>query len=129
MGGQVTLTATLTAGPPSVGGSSLPSGATSIPFGLSPEQKSYIDSINFDLKKGIGAAPGPVTQGHTLYARTTTPMLVRLTFANPNGADIVSVLPSNGVLVLEPAAASGYYLKLVEAQGAGSIEFWCGGSQ
>jgi len=104
---------------------------------LNPSPKQYaVDNSSvlqlnspgsFVTIPGIGST-GNVTQAVTFYARTTIPMLLQLTFANPGGgSDIVSQIPINGVMLAEYPANG--YLKLVQVQGAGQFEWWASGLQ
>jgi hypothetical protein len=134
---QASLTAELVAGPASVSDNPFPSGVTTIPFGLNPPAKQYnvdtgknVATVNspsaFVALGGVGAL-GPVTQGHTLYIRTIQPMTIRETTAVPSSADNVVVYPLNGVTIREYPA--DHYLKLIEVEGAGQIEYWAAGNQ
>lgn len=136
MAESVSLTGTLIAGPGTVTESSFPGGVTNIPIALTPPAKSFnVDSGGtrsvsspsaYVALTGVGVAD-TVTQGKFLYLRTSTPMLVRLTTVNPPGADVVSVVPVQGLLVLEFDPAK--YLKLLEVQGSGVVEWFVCGEQ
>lgn len=69
---------------------------------------------------GVGATDA-VTQGSTLYFKTTNSFQLRLTCQNPQGADIVSIVPVSGLVMLEFPDDS--YLKLLECMGSGPIEY------
>lgn len=73
---------------------------------------------------GVGAG-STVTQADTLYLFSSSPILVRLTFSS--SPDIVSVLPVDGFFMQEVDAT--HYLKLVETNGSGTIEYFASGQQ
>jgi len=138
---SVTLLGNLTAGPQGVCEGGFPSGVLQVAFGLAgscpgagtkPAGKKFWSSFSvnspvaFVALDGVGSGQS-VTQANTLYLRTTAQMLVRMTFADPaGGPDIVSVVTVKGILILEPSDAG--YLKLLEAQGAGTIEYFASGN-
>lgn len=131
---QAQLTASLIAAPASVSDQQFPSGTVNLTFGLNPNPKQYnvafggaLNLVNssFTAIPGIGAA-GEVTQVTTLYVRTAVPMKLQLTMADPDGgADIVSIVPVNGVLLLE--FPSNGYVKALSVKGSGQFEFWAAG--
>jgi hypothetical protein len=136
---QAQLVAVFTAGPSLVTDSGFPSGVTNWPFGLNPPLKQYSVDTGVMHPQVNSAAPawfpfggiGPnsdVTQATTLLVRTQVPMVLRLTTADINGGpDNVSVVPINGLLILE-FPANGY-LKLLEVQGQGQVEIYASGLQ
>lgn len=73
---------------------------------------------------GVGAAPA-VTHGDTLYFFTSTPILIRLTTDDGSGGSVVSVLPLDGLFIHEFQTAK--FLKLLEANGSGAIEYFVSG--
>lgn len=137
----VTLDATLTETPRgSSDGPGFPSASTSIPFGLNgcPSEKPVQSSTGRILRQvnspssfvtldGVGASD-VVTMATTVYARVRCGgFQLRVTFHNPLGSPIVSVVPFAGVFLFEPDVASGYYVTLVELQGVGTIETYASG--
>ena len=139
---SVTLLGTLTAGPQGVCEGGFPSGILQLAFGLAgscpgagtkPALRKFWSFVNvnspspaFVTLDGVGTGQS-VTQANTLYLRTTTQMLMRFTFANPaGGPDIVSQVPVQGLHIAEYPLNG--YLKLVEAQGIGGIEFFASGN-
>lgn len=137
----VTLLGNLTSGPQGICEGGFPSGIFQVQFGLAgscpgagtkPALVSAYGTPNINSPSSYVTLPGvgsssTVTQANTLYMRTTVPFLVRLTFATPGGgSDTVSVVPVLGLLILEPR--SDGYLKLIEAQGIGSIEYYASGN-
>jgi len=141
MSDSVTLLGNLTAGPQSVCEGGFPSGVLQVNFGLAgscpgagtkPAPKKFWASqaVNspgaFVALAGVGTAE-TVTQANVLYARTTTAMKLRLTFLDPaGGADIVSIVNVEGLMILEPPATG--YIKLLEVMGAGTIEYFASGN-
>jgi hypothetical protein len=101
--------------------------------GTKPALKKFWSNVDvnspapaFQALDGVGAGQS-VTQGNTLYLRTTAPMTMRFTFADPmGGPDIVSLVPVQGLLIWEGSALG--YLKLIEAQGVGGIEYFVSGN-
>ncbi len=132
---------TLVEGPQTVTDSSLPSGTTTIPFFLNSGRgtpKNVLVSTGakvqnvqspsaFVALSGVGPTD-TVTQAGTVYLRVNQGLFqARLTFNNPAGSPIVSVLPINGVLLLEPDAPDQFYCTKVEVQGSGVVEFYAAG--
>lgn len=133
---QVTLSGQLVASPASVSDSGFPSGVTSVAFNLFPAKKPInVDTgvmrpivnspASFVTLPGVGAG-GPVTQGTTLYLRSSTPMQIRTTTAVPSAADVVAIETISGLKIVEYDAA--HYLKLLEIQGSGPIEYYVSGT-
>ena len=132
---QAHLNAQFVASPSTISDSQFPSGVTSITFGLNPPVKQFsLDTgvmrvtvnspASYITLEGVGT--NGVTQATTFFIRTQVQMLVRMTFANPaGGADIVSISPINGVKLAE-FPANGY-LKLLEVQGQGQVEYYASG--
>lgn len=134
--GLLTLTGSLQEQPNTLNDGAFPSGVSSLPFtlntGASPKcanastgiQHTTVSSPNsYVTLAGVGPT-STVVQGDTLYLRTTSPMLVRLTFKT-SGADLVSVVPVQGLLMIESSADQ--YVKLIEVQGSGVVEWFASG--
>ena len=133
--GIIQVQGALTAGPlngtvPSAGNGgvlnvalALKGGVGSKPYaiasGLMQYQLQTADATTYQTLPGIGSAPG-VLKGDTIYFFATAPILLRLTFDN-GGVDIVSVIPVDGLFLLEVNANK--WLKLVEAAGTAGIEY------
>lgn len=118
----------------------VPSAVTTIPFTLLCNPKA--SNVSTGAKSRIVNSPGAfvalsgvgpsddVTQANTIYARTTSGgFQLRVTYANPVGSPIVSILPMAGLVLLEPDAVGGYYATKLEVQGAGTIEYFASGTQ
>lgn len=124
----------LLAGPPSSSTDDFPSGVVSIPFDLSPANKPAEVSFkttrqvaspgSFAVMSGVGGGED-VAQGTFLYGRTRGPMLLRLTTAG--SPDVVAVVPVSGLFAMEFPV--GNYLKLLEAEGTGVLEYFVSGNQ
>jgi hypothetical protein len=133
------LTAALVTGPQQVTDNPFPSGACTINFGLNPPQKQYVVTTGDQVVTVAAPTPnvyqaidcigtgGAVTQALTLFLRTQVPMMVQMTFNNPNGGTTVITEPINGVK-LQEYPANGTLIAL-GVQGAGSIEVWAAGNQ
>jgi hypothetical protein len=134
--GQAELSGSLTLGPSGGGSGSFPTSQDVISLSLtpSPKQSAVMASglqVNLNSPSayvalsGIGTG-GIVQQCTTLYIRSDTNVMLRLTFHDPNGgADIVSEVPLCG-LKLDEYQQNGY-LKLLEAKGAARLEYAAAG--
>jgi hypothetical protein len=131
------IDATVTAGPASASDSNFPSGNTQIAFTLNPPQKQITKKtgdVSFTLNSAdspftlpeIGAA-SIIQQCTTFFFFCKVPMRLVITFADPPGADLVSVIPVDGAFVHE--ADPIRYIKSVTVQGAGDIEYFAAGIQ
>jgi hypothetical protein len=138
---NLVLEATLVEGPPLATDTQFPSGTTTVPFwfnagSCTPKQavvstgakvRALVSPAAFVTLSGVGPTDD-VTQAHTVYVRVVTGgFQLRLTFANPLGAPIVSILPLAGVFVHEPDALGGYYCTKIELQGTGTVEYFAAG--
>lgn len=135
MGGQVTLSGQLQIGPKCCGPDDRSNSFINLMLNGGCCAKSYnvaTGILQLDINStgayialpGVGAAPG-VTHGDTIYFFTKTALLLRLTTDDGAGGSVLSVLPVNGLLILEFNATR--FLKLVEVQGAASIEYFVSG--
>jgi len=129
----VSVKGTLLAGPPKASCNGFPSGLVNATFELTPPNKAADVSVyqtpNLNSGSGYSTLPGvgdTVTRGTFLYIRTTNKMLVRLTQAGDSG-DVVSVVYVQGLFIQEFPSAN--YLKLLEAQGVGVVEYFVSGNQ
>ncbi len=137
MSGQnvVTLKGTLLAGPPKASCSKFPGALVSSEFELRPPNKVaavttyHVRNLNsagsYSGLDGVGSGE-TVTQATFLWLRIETEMLVRLTFDDGSGGSVVSVLQVGGLLVLEIPPSK--FLKLLEAQGVGVVEWFASGN-
>lgn len=110
---------------------------TQVPFTTTPLQKQALVQTGAQVRlvtspaayvplDGVGTGE-TVTQGTLLYLRTQlgNPMMLRLTFAD--APDLVSEVPVKGLLVVEMDEV--HYLKLLEAKGSGTVEYYVSGVQ
>lgn len=138
MSGQniVNLKGTLLAGPPRSSTNAFPSGIANAPFELRPPNKGAAVSSGLVVRNlaspssfvelgGVGDDQA-VTQATMLYFRTTAKIIVRLTMQGDSG-DQIATLYVDGLLIQEFPTAN--YLKLIEAEGTGMIEYFASGNQ
>jgi hypothetical protein len=137
MAGQniVTFEGSLLSGPPRAACATFPAGVTNIPFSLRPPNKSApcsakgvrnLDSANaFSTMHGVGANED-VTQATFLFVQTQGKMTLRLTTQTDSG-DRTATVDVDGILAIEFPAAN--YLKMLEAQGVGVVEYFASGNQ
>ena len=137
---QLTIDGTLTESPQGCGDSSaFPSASTVVPFSQNsaPQPKNVGASTGrklLTLASGsfvtlVGGTDTDPTQMATVYARVASGgFQFRVTFNNPLGSPIVSVLPAAGVFLHEADAANGFYVTKFEVQGTGQIEFYASGA-
>ena len=134
--GQVRLDGTLQAGPPNgvaptqdrsilTTALALKGGAGSKPFQVATGilELNIINS-SYQALPGVGAAPA-VTHADTLYFFSNSPILLQLTTDDGAGGNVLSVLPVDGLLILEFNASR--FLKLVEVLGQAQIEYFASG--
>jgi hypothetical protein len=133
---QAQLAATITSGPASVTDQQFPSGVNTISFGFNPPQKQYAVATGAVVTVNSPSAPvaieaigsgGQVTQGLTLYMRALTPLTLVATITNPAGGTFTSTIPLGGACILE--LPSNAPLIGLTVQGAGTLEYWCSGTQ
>lgn len=129
--GQVSISGSLVAGPPSVSGG-FPTAQTIVQLSLSDGlQKSY-DFATGVLQQQI-TSPGvfkvlstaAVERGTFLYLRSDAPIDLRYTHDDGSGGDVVVLLPSQGLVVLE--FQNEKPLKLLEARGSALLEYFVSG--
>jgi hypothetical protein len=139
---NLTCSGTVLEGPAQQSDPQFPSGVTTIPFtlnqGTNPKPVNVstgakVRNLNspaaFVALSGVGASDD-VTQASFVYLRVAQGSFqFRVTFHNPLGASIVSIVPSAGICVLEPDAVGGYYVTLIEAMGSGLVEYYAAGTQ
>ena len=84
------------------------------------KQRTINSASSFLTLTGVGTTDD-VTQGDTLYFRCRAEMQLRATFNNPSGSATVSVIPVEGVFIMEFPA--NQYLSKLEVKGVGTIEY------
>lgn len=136
--GQVSLNGSLTAGPQTAG-SDFPSSTVAIALQLLTEPKS--SGVASGVISRQVASPSPawltlqgvgeddtVTKGDTLYVRCSSALLLRLTTDDGSGGDVLAgPVPVQGTLLLEFQPST--FLKKLEVQGTGQIEYFISGQQ
>lgn len=111
------------------GSSSFPGGTQSYAVATTPDPKGVtvfqsgikmLNSPSSYVSLDIGTGQN-VTNGDTLYLKTTSPLSIRITQAGSSA----QVIQLQGTMFLEfPPTA---YLTFLEAQGVGTIEYACSG--
>lgn len=76
--------------------------------------------------EGVGS-DRTVTEGNLLYFRCNANMSLRITTDDGSGGNVVSVVPVSGLVVIEFDDAK--FLKLLELQGTGPVEYLVSGNQ
>lgn len=134
--GQLDLQGALIGGPPS-GGETFPASTFSVPLRLRTSPKGYgvatgvlsqqiASPAAYVALSGIGVG-GAVTQADTFYFKASGPVDLRVTTDDGAGGDVVAVIPSDGLAVIETPASK--YVKLVEVQGNGTVEYFASGQR
>lgn len=143
MSNTVTLLGTLTAGPQGMCDGGFPGGLLQLQFGLAgscpgagtkPAAKKFWSNTDVSTAAlafvdldGVGAGES-VTKGNMLYLRTTAPLVIRMTTADPlGGPDVVSAVSILGLMILEFYGLG--YLKRLEASGVGGVEWFVSGNE
>lgn len=131
-----TLQGTLVAGPPKAASGTFPAGLVSIAFTLKPPNKSAPVSVKsvrnlsspstYATLRGIGDGED-VAQATFLFLQTDNSIDVRVTCDDGSGGDVVSVVSVDGLLIMEKPANK--FIKLLEAQGTGVVEYFASGNQ
>lgn len=75
---------------------------------------------------GVGEAD-TVTRGQFLFVKANAPVLVRLTYDDGAGGDVLVVLPVDTLAPLVLSFQSAKYLKQVEVQGSATIQYLVSG--
>lgn len=135
--GQISLSGTIVAGPPCGGCCDGFGGtATTIPLSLSTTPKNFgaatgtiqqqvnVASPSFGVLHGVGAGE-TVTKADVLAFKTASPLVLRLTTDDGSGGDVVAVVPVQGSIVWE--FPTNLFLKKLEVQGSGQIEYFLSG--
>lgn len=139
MAGQdvVTFKGTLMAGPPKASSTSFPTGIVNASFDLKPASKpapvlvhnvrNLASPSAYAAMDGIGTG-NTVTKATFLYVRTESPMTLRITYDDGAGGSLVrDSIPVDGLHVEE--LPTDKFIKLLEAQGSGVLEYFASGNQ
>lgn len=136
--GQLKLSGLLTGGPPAVMDGSFPASTWLVSLGFAQGcakefgaasgvlTRSVASANAFIPLSGIGADDA-VTQVNALYLKCNTSMQIRVTFHPLTGPDYTSVIPLNGVLLIE--TPDDQYITGLEVMGVGPIEYLATGLQ
>jgi len=129
---QIKLSGSLDAGPSQGGSESFPASSWSVPLAFRSGTKTFGAATGVLVRQVNAPSPSyaslaSITRGDFLYVKTSGPLVLRLTVDDGAGADVLELVPVDGLLLRE--FSSLRYLKLVEAQGTGTIEFFVSGSQ
>ncbi len=113
-----------------------PASSFSVPLAFLEVSKGYsvasgvlaraLASGSFVPLQGVGPAD-TVTRGTFLYLKSNSAIDLRITTDDGSGGDVVAVLPPAGFFALELSASK--YLKLLEAKGSATIEYFVSGTQ
>lgn len=133
----VTFKGALLVGPPKASTGGFPPGMVNTTFDLKPAAKSAPVSTfqkpsvsspsSYAALDGIGTG-STVTKANFLYLRTDAPFLLRITFDDGAGGNVVVTgIPVDGLFVQETQANK--FIKLLEAQGTGVVEYFASGNQ
>lgn len=76
--------------------------------------------------EGVGPT-STVTKGNFLYFKCNSPMLLHVTYDDGVGGSVVSPMTVNGVVMVE--ADDDKFIKKLEAQGTGPLEYFLSGNQ
>lgn len=137
MGLVVQIDGTLTTGPSAAGDPTFPGSSGEVALTLAPAQKPAVASTGF--MRRVVASPGvyvvldgpgsgtsdTLAQGNFLYLRTSAAMLVRMTYEN-GVTDIEAIVPVKGLAIIEIDESK--YLRLLEVQGSGTVEWLVSGN-
>ncbi len=131
----VTFQGTLQAGPPKSSAGAFPTSIVNAAFTLKPSvkpapvnvsQKRNLSSPSSYTSLDVGSSEA-VTKANFLYVRTEAPFLFRITTDDGVGGSVVSVMPIDGIFAME--APPDKFIKLLEAQGTGVVEYFASGNQ
>ncbi len=135
--GVAQLTGRLTAGPPSSGSGVFPTSLFSDDVQLGTAGKSFqasgssvsrtISSPSSFVAIGDVGSTGDVTRADFLYLRSDGELTVELTTDDGSGGDVVAVVPTFGLLVIEFQSAK--YLKGLRVKGSARISYFVSGQQ
>jgi len=136
MSSIVNITGALVAGPQSTSDCGFPGGVLNVALALRIPSKPAAVQVTqvrqlaspsaYVALDGVGAGEA-VTQGNFLYLKTNAPIVIRMTTKVAVGPNLVAEIPVYGLLILEVPDAN--YILLLEAQGAGTLEYFISGNQ
>lgn len=138
--GLLKLSGSIIGGPVDGRASQFPSSSIEVSLGFGVGDSKSFDPCTGVLSRTI-ASTGPtdfktlegvgvgltVTKGNFLYFKCDSPMLLRVTFDDGAGGDVVAVSSVNGIYACEADDATP--IKKLEAQGAGPLEYLVSGNE
>ena len=134
--GQLSLTGTLSAGPPA-GAEAFPGSNMQVPLALLAGASTTYGVASGILTQNVASpspayltlsavgASGPVTQGLFLYLKTSDSMLLEVTHDDGSGGTLVRLVPVRGLFILE--FPTNMPLEGLRIQGSGRIEYFVAG--
>lgn len=132
--GQLKLSGTLNAGPPTVTASTFPAATLSAPIATKEDPKGYQRATgilrrteNFAVFTDLAEPGNVVTKATFLYFKSDGSIDLRLTTDDGAGGNVVSVAPVEGIFIQEFPSAK--FLKLLEMLGNATIEYFLSGNQ
>lgn len=134
--GQINLQGSLNGGPAAASSDAFPGSTLNIPISLRSSPKGF-NAATGVLQRQVAASSyltlhevgsdGSVTKANTFYIKSNGPILLRCTFDDGSGGNIIAVEPINGIIIKEVDDTK--FLKRVEVQGNSLIEYFaCGQS-
>ena len=135
--GVLRLSGSLDGGPASSTTESFPASSFSAPLRFRENTKGFsvatgvltrkLNSVGaFVPLQGVGATD-TVTKGTFLYLKSDAAIEVRLTTDDGSGGSVLAVLPPSGFVMIELDPVK--FLKLLEAKGLGSLEYFVCGNE
>ena len=135
--GQLRLSGSLDAGPPTSTSESFPASSFSVPLRFRENTKGFSPATGvltrrlaspgaFVPLQGVGATD-TVTKGTFLYLKSDGLIELRLTTDDGVGGSVVAVLPPSGFFMIE--LDSTKFLKLLEARGTAVLEYFICGNE
>lgn len=135
--GVLRLAGSLNAGPPSATSEAFPASSFAAPLLFLESTKGFSVASGV-LKRNIASAlsfvplqgAGPtdaVTKATFLYLKSSAVIELRLTTDDGAGGDVVAIIPPGGLFLLELDATK--FLKLLEARGTASVEYFVSGNE
>lgn len=135
--GQLRISGSLDAGPPSATSESFPAASFSVPLRFRENTKAFSvasgvlqrrlsSAVSFVPLQGVGPTDS-VTKATWLYLKSDADFVLRLTADDGSGGSVVTSLNVGGLVMLEFNALK--FLKLLEAQGVANLEYFVSGNE
>lgn len=128
--GQLKLSGSIDAGPPTVSSETFPASSFSVPLAFRSGTRSFGTATGVLVRTVAVSSPAflviaTITRGGFLYLKTSGPLVLRLTVDDGSLGNVLELVPVDGLLIRE--FPSNLFLKQVEIQGSGTIEFFVSG--